>query len=329
MARSSRPLALALATLALSASPTRAEAPPADDAARRAQTIVRGEGVEVTIGEVEDALVQQGALGRARARDPEQLKAVVQELARTELLAREALRRGYDKNAAVRQVVKESAAQALVRLEVEDKITPQSIPIEDVRAYYEANPGEFHKPQRRRASQIVLESQQEADNLLPEVRKLDARGFAELAKMHSKDDATRAQGGELGYFAREPLRDGSEPNVPTAIREAVFALSAVGDTSEPVAVGTRFALLRVTGERPERHATLTDAEPSIRGKLWRERRQQAVDALVASLRAKHKPQVFSDRIYRISFDDMEKRPGGFAPEPTALAKPADQAKPAP
>ena len=53
----------------------------------------------------------------------------------------------------------------------------------------------------------------------------------------------------------------------------------------------------------------------MRAKLWREHRQQALDALYARLRAKDKPQVFTDRIYQISFDDMEKRPSGFSPDP--------------
>ena len=46
---------------------------------------------------------------------------------RAELLAVEAARRGYEKQAPVRYTAKDSAAQALVRAEVEDKITPQAI----------------------------------------------------------------------------------------------------------------------------------------------------------------------------------------------------------
>jgi peptidyl-prolyl cis-trans isomerase C len=291
------------------------------DEARRQQVLAHGEGVDVTIGEVEDALAKQGPSLRARYRDPSELKRLVDGLVRAELLAGEAARRGYEQQAAVRYTAKDSAAQALVRAEVEDKITPQAISVEDVRAYYEAHPAEFHRSAMRRASHIVVDSDDEAARLLPQASKADARAFAELAKQHSKDAPTKAQGGDLGYFAKleaddGTLRDATQPKVPAALREAVFALGEVGDTRpQPVVLGAQRSIVRFTAERPERHVSLDDATLSIRSKLWRERRQQALDALYASLRNKDKPQVFTDRIYQISFDDMERRPGGFAPDP--------------
>jgi hypothetical protein len=181
----------------------------------------------------------------------------------------------------------------------------------------------------RRASQLVLDNAAEAAELLPEAQKADARAFAELAKSRSKDAVTKAQGGDLGYFAKVPeddgqLRDASQPKVSPSVRSAVFALAEVGDTtrlpielphSEPPDAPTQLAIVRFTAERPERHVSLEDATLSVRAKLWRERRQQALDALYARLRARDKPQVFTDRIYQITFDDMEKRPSGFAPDP--------------
>jgi hypothetical protein len=326
----------------------RTAAPPAaplSDEARRQLVVARGEGVEVTVAEVEDVLAQQGPSLRTRYRDPEQLKVLVSSLVRAELLAVEAARRGYEQQAPVRYTAKDSAAQALVRAEVEDQITPQTIAADDVRAYYEAHPAEFHRTAMRRASLIVLDSSAEATALQEEAHKADARAFAELAKARSKDAATKAQGGDLGYFAKDPaddgqLRDATQPKVPESVRSAVFALREVGDTTaQPVELaaaqapeapasartpegvhGPQLAIVRFTAERPERHVTLDDAALSVRAKLWRERRQKALDELYAKLRAKDKPQVFTDRIYRISFDDMEKRPTGFAPDPPPSPK---------
>jgi parvulin-like peptidyl-prolyl isomerase len=312
--------------------PLRAEAPPSapvDASAprdpRREQVIAKGDGIEITLGEVEDVLAQQGPLARIRYRTADDLKALVETMVRTELLAREAKKRGYEANPAVQQTVKESAAQALVRLEVEDKITPQAIPVEEVRAYYDSHQAEFHRVAMRRASQIVLDSAAEAEQLLPAAGKADARGFAELAKQHSKHLESKQQAGDLGYFAEQPQTDGSEANVEPAVRAALFALKQVGDTSKPVALGSQYAIVRLTGERPARHASLEDAAPSIRAKLWRERRQQALDGLVAKLRARDKPQLFAKRVELISFDDMEKRPTGFAPDPIPVAVSADAA----
>jgi len=317
MRRLARSLAVAVAlTAPLRAAADEASAPrsPEDDA-RRAQAIVRGHGVEITIGEVEDVIAQQGPAARVRYRDAAQLRLLVDGLARAELLAAEAQRRGYEQNAAVRYTVKDSAAQALVRAEVEDKVTPDAIPMEDVRAYYETHPDEFHRPAMRRASFVLLDTAEQAEALLPEAKKADARGFSELAKQHSQDVATKTAGGDLGYFAKDAPEPADAGALYRTVRHEAFTLREVGDTGAPVSVEGKVAIVRLSGERPERHVSLEDAAASIRAKLWRERRQQALDALFAKLRARDKPQVFESRVNLISFDDMEKRPAGFALDP--------------
>ncbi|HEX6239758.1 MAG TPA: hypothetical protein VFZ61_02645, partial [Polyangiales bacterium] len=132
----------------------------------------------------------------------------------------------------------------------------------------------------------------------------------------SVDAETKLRGGDLGFF---PLEQGKEPGprkVPEALRKAVFGLKTVGDTaSAPVAVDTQFSIVRFTGERPERHVSEAEAEGSIRSKIWRERRQKAVSALIEELRAKEKPKVYVERVDWVKFDDMDKRPPGFAPDP--------------
>ncbi|MDB4977779.1 MAG: Peptidyl-prolyl cis-trans isomerase PpiD [Myxococcaceae bacterium] len=321
------------------AAPSVAAEPPRDDA-RRKQVLVRGEGLEITVGEVEDQVARQTPGMRARYQSAEELKLLVASLVRAELLANEAARRGYEAQPQVRYLAKDSAAQALVRSEIDDKLTPEAIATEDVGAYYEAHPAEFHRVAMRRGSFVLLDSEAEAERLLPELSKADARAFAELAKQHSKDPETKVQGGDLGYFASEPEhdppRDKTQPTVSLPVRKAVFALAEVGDTSkQPLALDKQRAIVRYTAERPERHVSLEDAALSIRAKLWRERRQKALDQLYAKLRARDKPQVFTDRIYLISFDDMEKRPSGFVPDPvaknppSAIMPPAVQGKSAP
>jgi len=311
----------------------RAESSESDaERARRAQVVVHGDGVSITVGRLEDAVANQPASVRMRYRDKAELRAFVDSLVQSELLANEAEKRGYGAEAQVRHFVKDSAAQALVRGEIDAKVTPESVPVEDVRTYYEAHPTEFHRVAMRRGSQIIVDTDADVARLLPEAAKADARMFAEIAKSNSKDPETKIQGGDLGYCAEDarddPPRDKTQPTVQPAIRTALFALREVGDTTKKsVELGTQRAIVRYTAERPERHVSLEDATLSIRAKLWRERRQQSLDQLYARLRGASKPQIFTDRIYKISFDDMEKRPAGFAPDPlpSQAAKAANRA----
>lgn len=306
----------------------RADAPPADAAtpnpaevARRAQVVAKGTDLSITVGDLEDYVNKQPALLRARYRAPEERQSLLASMLRQELLAREAQRRGLGDNPAVRQTVKDGAVQNLVRSEVDEKVTVQSISKEDVAAYYAANPQDFHHAAELRASHILLPTREQAQALLAEAKAADLRAFGELARRHSQDGETKLRGGDLAFFARE-ASPAEGRKVPDAIRKAVFDLKTINDTADkPVEVDGQFSIVRLTGARPERNVTLAEADGTIRSKLWRERRQKAVTDLLDRLRAKDKPKVFTDRVDLVSFDDMEKRPAGFAPDPPGPAAP--------
>ena len=167
----------------------------------------------------------------------------------------------------------------------------------------------------RRASMIVLATEAEAKKLLPEAQKADVRKFADLAKQHSIDADSKLRSGDVGYFSKEPHAGVPGIHVQPAVRTAVFALKNNGDTAaKPVALESGFAIIRLTGERPERNTELAEADLTIRTKLWREQRQKALTALIEGLRSKEKPQLFAERADWIKFDDMDKRPPGFAPD---------------
>jgi peptidyl-prolyl cis-trans isomerase C len=306
----------------------RADAPPADAAtpdpaevARRAQVVAKGTGIQVTLGDLEDHLNKMPPALRARYLAPEERKTLLATFVRNELFALEAQQRGFANNPAVRQTVKDGAVQSLVRTEVDEKTTPQSISKDQISAYYAANPAEFHHPAERRASHILLATREQAEALLAEAKAADARAFGDLARRHSLDGETKLRGGDLAFFAREPVPTEGR-KVSPALRKAVFELKATGDTTDkPVEVEGQYSIVRLTGERPERNVSLAEAENTIRSKLWREGRQKSITELLDKLRAKDKPKVFSERVDLVSFDDMEKRPAGFAPDPPGPISP--------
>jgi parvulin-like peptidyl-prolyl isomerase len=314
---------LALAVLLAGSAAPRARADVADASVlspqgqtRRAQVLVKGDGFSITVGTLEDHINKQPPGMRARYEQTAERKALLDSLVRVELLGREAAARGFADANSVQQTVKDGAVQTLVRGEIDEKVTAESISKDDIAAFYAAHPEEFHHAAERRASHIALDTRERAQEVLAEAKKTDMRGFAELAKKHSLDAETKLRGGDLSFFTLEPARDQSLRQVPEALRKAVFALKTLGDVGdEPVAVDAQFSVVRWTGERPERHVALAEAEGSIRARLWRERRHQAVDDLINQLRARQKPQVFSERVDLVKFDDMDKRPTGFMPDP--------------
>lgn len=302
-----------------------------EDRARRAKVVARVGEARITIGDVEDAINQQSPFLRVRYRDPQELQTFVDGMIRFELLARAAQRAELADDPEVRRVAKQNAVQQLIRRDFDERITPEGIPDADVRAYYEANPGEFSRDELRRAAHIQVASRDEAERLMTKVRAADARGFRELAREHSLDPETRLRGGDLRYFDREGRsRNSADPRVDEALATAAFGLAEVGDVAtEPVHVGERWSIVKLTGTRPAEHRPLEQAAPTIRLRLWRQRRQDELEALVARLREQANVEVHYDRLRPIRLDAPEREDEGGDEHGAAPARATVEEAPTP
>lgn len=293
------------------AAPPPPDAPPAaptpEETARRAQIVAKIGPTEVTLGEIEDEINHQSPFMRVRYRDPAALRAFVEERIRFELLAREADHRHYGDRPEVVEAVQQASVQQMIRQNFDERITEASIPIEEVREFYDTHQAEFSQPELRRASQIVVATRAEAEELLPQARAADARGFRQLVTDHSLDAETRMRGGDLRYFDAEgQTPNAADPDVPEGAVTAAFALATVGDVSDIVQEGERFAIVKLTGVRPAEHRELAAAEGTIRMRLWRLHRQTALETFVEQLRERIPTEEFYDRSAAIHMDPPER-----------------------
>ena len=110
-----------------------------------------------------------------------------------------------------------------VVLDLESLKKSIAVPEDDLRKYYAENEKRFSTPEERRASHILVKAEKDApaaerakakakaEGLLAELKK-NPGAFADLAKKNSQDEATAAQGGDLGFngkgdLAAKPLED--------------------------------------------------------------------------------------------------------------------------
>ena len=312
---------------------------PAAEERRRSLVYARVGSTKITVGEIEDAIAQQPFVGD-RYRDKEALKEFADRLVDFELRAQEAERRNYGDNPLVVRSMKKGAVQQLIRREFDERITAESIPQDDVQAYYDSHREEFVRPEMVRASHILVASQAEARRLTTEARTADARAFRQLARQHSIDTETKLRGGDLRFFTRDGRPAGArqdDPPVDEQIVAAAFALRDVGDVAPaPLRLGDNWSVVKLTGRRDPQERTIEQASAGIRTRLWRERRQQAIDDFVAELRRRHEPEIFADRMTKIELDPIEpaaglppahapgpRGPGAIRrPHPTKMAPPA-------
>lgn len=161
-----------------------------------------------------------------------------------------------------------------------DEIRAQvTVTEEDVRADYEGV----------RARHILIrpegegpdwseEAWAEARRRAAELREqlLAGADFEELAREHSADRASAAQGGDLGFFNRQsPLVD--------ELKEAAFALD-VGAISEPVRTAFGYHLIQVTERRVAEGEDFEAARAEIEERLRRERGEERLQEWLAARR---------------------------------------------
>ena len=244
---------------------------------------------EITLGEFADRLAEQSPYLRARYNSPERRRELLDNMVRFELLALEAERRGYRNDPDVARAERQALVQELLKREVEDKIRLEDVTDAEVRAYYEAHPDEYHQPAQVRASHIRFADRASAQRALAqlEAHPDDIELFRRLARESSTDEATRAIDGDLHFFSRPvagaPHVDGAPPE---AVANAAFEIPTVGGLCPRVVQSPDgFHLVKLTARRNALERSLADATPIIRNLLWRKKREEATQALIARLRS--------------------------------------------
>lgn len=179
------------------------------------------------------------------------------------------LRKHYQDNVKAFETPESADVEYLV-LSAESVASQIALNPEEVRAYYEQNRARFGTAEERRASHILLEVGGGAtrDAALAKARELLAQlraggDFAALAKAHSQDPGSAAQGGDLGFFTRETMSK--------AFAEAAFALGE-GQVSEPVETEFGVHLIRLTAIKGGSVPPFEQVRAQIEGEI---RTQQA------------------------------------------------------
>jgi peptidyl-prolyl cis-trans isomerase C len=162
-----------------------------------------------------------------------------------------------------------------------------------VDAFYQQNPSQFQQGERVRASHILIPVPENADAAAKQAARAKAeavlkdvkagKDFAALAKEHSSDPGSAANGGDLGFFQQGQM-------VP-AFDKAAFTL-APGQVSELVETNFGFHIIKVAEKQAARTVPLDDVRPQLQQYLEGQNRQMQTQAFVESLKAKGKVEIF-------------------------------------
>jgi peptidyl-prolyl cis-trans isomerase C len=267
-----------LAFLFIASAPALATVDPA--------TVLASDGqVEVTVADFDAAVAAMSSRQQAAVRgDARNIQNVIDALFMHRVLAREARTEGLDQDDEARRVIEQAVERSLAQMrlqQVGERVRPEAV-AQLARERYQANREQYRLPEEADATHILIRVEEGApeEAALVRIEALKAEieagaDFAALAREHSEDPGSAANGGALGTFGRGRM-------VP-AFEEAVFATES-GQIAGPVRTGFGFHLIRVNERRDARQLSFDEVRETLETEVSMELQQAERDAHVQALR---------------------------------------------
>jgi peptidyl-prolyl cis-trans isomerase D len=175
-----------------------------------------------------------------------------------------AIKTYYDRHQAEFQLPEQVRVEYLV-LSLDDLSKDLEVSADEALKYFEEHTDEFGQPEERRASHILISvpatpSDQEkaaarakAEQLLAQIKQAPQR-FSELAKQHSQDPGSAANGGDLSFFSRNMM--------VKAFEDAVFQMKP-GEISDLVETDHGFHIIKLSEVKPAKLVSFDDVKSQV------------------------------------------------------------------
>jgi peptidyl-prolyl cis-trans isomerase C len=272
------------------------------------QVLARVGDHSIVLGDYVAALQHMDQFDRVRYSAPARRRELLDEMIDVMLLADEAREKGYDKDPATQQEIREILRDALLRKAREGVPGPNEVPESEVHAYFEAHKGDFRDPERRRVSAIVLHTAASAAAVLDAAVGAPAAQWGELVRTkstdsHAKSDAPPELAGDLGFVSPPGDPRGHNERVPDEVRAAVFEIANPGDVlPRVVSAGSAFYIVKLESKTDAHERTLQDAERPIRVRLAQDKTRASEDALLDDLRKQYPVEVDEPALAQVKVD---------------------------
>jgi len=205
---------------------------------------------------------------------------VLDQMISEKLLIQEAENTGLEEDNDVLEQIKKMTEQILVQALIEREILDKvDISDEEILEYYEQNKVNFTEKEQVHLFNILLESEEEARDILEQLRA--GEDFSEIA-IEKSTGPSAAQGGDLGYLSKGTI-------IPD-IEDVVFALE-VEELSEVIKTDFGFHILKITEKKPEIVKTSEEVKEDIIQTLLPDKQKEAFENLIEELKSKSEIEI--------------------------------------
>lgn len=250
------------------------------DLAKSSQVLARVDDKEITISYFERQMDKLPESIQRLTIEKQGKKAVLEGLINREVLYKEALKRGIDKDVDIKRrledIKKELITNSLVQKDVIDKLKIDDKAVED---YYRNNPDEFKDRKEIRISQIIVPDKKTADDVAAKLN--GGVDFGELVAKYSTDKPSALRKGDVGYFTYKQL--------PQEIRDEVFRMG-VGDISKPYQLGAGYEIYRITDKRVASYS-FEQIKDTLKAQMLDRKFKESLKAMLDNLKKDVKIQI--------------------------------------
>ena len=203
---------------------------------------------------------------------PELRAAVREELNTRELLAREARKKGLEKQADIKTQMDLSSQTVLVRAYVADWLRNNPVPEADIKREYDSIKAQIGDKEYK-VAHVLVEKEDEAKEVIAELQK--GGKFADLAKARSKDPGSKDRGGDLDWNA--------PANFVKPFSEAMVKTEKGKFTAQPVQTQFGWHVILVEDTRDAKVPGYDEVKPQLAQRM----QAQHLDRYFRDLRSKN------------------------------------------
>ncbi|MBN2344051.1 MAG: peptidyl-prolyl cis-trans isomerase [Deltaproteobacteria bacterium] len=263
--------------------------------------LVESKQFQITVDEFQTiARTQSPAVQKELIASKEEREALLDKMINVNVLAMEAVRRGYDSNPEV-VTVKKNRLATLMHSQISGEFDAYAPTEADLKAYYEENIDKYNKPEKVRARHILITDRKKAQALLERLKRDEASQyeFRKIAKTESEDLETRAKGGDLAFFTRE----GAEKTIDPKVVDAAFQIKTNGALYPKLVETERgFHLVMRTGYRKAMNLSFDEAKGRLVKLVQRQLHRQKTEQAIAALQEKYHVQLFEENLKHVVID---------------------------
>lgn len=239
------------------------------------KVLAKVNGKEITEKDLNILIQSMGPQRAMQFQSEEGKKELVNELINQELVYLDAIENKMNDEEAFNKKLEDFAANLLKQYYLEKLLTNVEVSEEKVKEYYENNKDKFISGEKYKASHILVDEEEKAEEILKEIK--EGKSFEEAAKEYSSCPS-KDKGGDLGYFGKGQMVKEFEEAAEKAELDVVVG---------PVKTQFGYHLILVTDKKESETMSFEEVKGQLKGQLMNQRQKEVYDEKMDELKAKY------------------------------------------